>query len=271
MKKKRILILIIVFVVVGILAYLIVNNFGKSGIASLEVTTNTQMEVLVDGKNVGMTPFTGTFQPNEVTVQIGNYETRVQLVNSIKTIVNRDFNEDKTQSYGEVVSFEATGLSTATVAIVTDPGGAQVKIDGNPYGFTPLNINGLKAGTHQLEVVASQYANKSFSINTVNGYKLIAAIDLQSQPLAGNAKPIQTETQKIITMVKILDTPNGFLRVRDQPTTSSDEIGQVKPGDKYTLISTDSSSGWYEIGLTATSSGWISNTYAATESGSVKD
>lgn len=63
--------------------------------------------------------------------------------------------------------------------------------------------------------------------------------------------------------VTILDTPTGFLRVRNSPSLGGTEIGQVKPGQSFPLLD-KSSAGWYQIGiqLDATSSGWISSQYA---------
>ncbi len=62
--------------------------------------------------------------------------------------------------------------------------------------------------------------------------------------------------------VQILSTPVGFLRVRSGPGTSYSEVAQVKPGENYALLS--SQTDWYQIKgqFTATTSGWISSQYA---------
>jgi uncharacterized protein YgiM (DUF1202 family) len=56
-----------------------------------------------------------------------------------------------------------------------------------------------------------------------------------------------------------LQTPTGFLRVRDQASLGGAEIGQVKPGETYTLL--DEQSGWYKIKFN-NKEGWISSQYA---------
>jgi uncharacterized protein YgiM (DUF1202 family) len=57
-----------------------------------------------------------------------------------------------------------------------------------------------------------------------------------------------------------LQTPTGFLRVRDQASLNGAEIGQVKPGETYALL--DEQTGWYQIKLTNGKTGWISSQYA---------
>ncbi len=66
-------------------------------------------------------------------------------------------------------------------------------------------------------------------------------------------------TQKIV----ILETPTGFLRVREKDSIGSAEIGTVKPGDKLDLISEKAD--WYEVKLPDGKTGFISATYAKKE------
>jgi hypothetical protein len=270
MKLKRLIILIFTFLIIGIGGFFLVNNFGRAGVASLEVNSNAKLPIYINGEETRTGSYTGTYDPKLTTVQVGNYETQVQLQNGVKTIVNREFSIDGRRSSGEVISFEHTGLPNSIVAVVTDPSGAEVRVDSTLRGTTPLNIEGLSTGNHQLTVNLVSYTTRSFSINVVKGYKLTAAIDLAASP-SENTKQNTSETQLNQAFVEILSTPNDFLRVHDKPTTASDEIARVHTGEKYQLISTDKLSGWYNIQLTASSSGWISNTYAATSSSSIRD
>jgi hypothetical protein len=268
MKRKKIIIFIIIFITLGIFGYLIINNFGKAKMASLQVDSNMDLIVYVDGIVVGRTPYIGTYNPKLVTLKVGSYETQVNLEGGIKTIVKRDFNKDGTQSSGLVVSFVKNDSSDATLAVVTDPGGALVKIDNILHGVTPININ-LTSGIHKLDLTANGFNESDLSLNLINGYKLIAIIDLLPTLSKQTEKP---ETQTINqVMVQILSTPTGFLRVRSEPNSTSDQIGEVHPGEKYPFVKKDDKTGWFDIQLTATQSGWITNTYAATVSGQLKN
>ncbi len=255
MKKKRIYIFVFVVLVVGFIIYLLVNGFGKPKLASIEVDSNSKLHVFIDGKDVGEAPYTGIYEPKVVTVKIGDFETRVKLVTQVKTIIRRGDGD------GEVVSFEKIVGSDAVLAVVTDPNVAQVKVDNEVRGETPVNVT-LTSGTHQLEVSANGYNLVKLPVNLVGGYKLTAVVDLSPIVVKPTPKPEETPNELNQAMVEILATPNGFLRVRSDPNIASSEIAQVHEGEKYRLIKTDTKSGWYDIQLTASVSGWVSNVYA---------
>ncbi len=259
MKTKRFIIILIVFSTIGIGLFLVVSGFGKQKFASLMVQSNSTSNVFVDGKKVGQTPYIGTFEAKEIILDVGNYQTRVSLEPGIKTVVERDFDSSTPDSSGEIISFEKIGGNATSLAVVTTPDLVSVTLDGVSRGKSPLKIDGLTSGVHNLSVTEIGYVERNFSINLVPGYKLTAVIDLASIALV--KKPvIQINPNQIF--VQILETPNGFLRVRSAPTVASIETGEVHPGEKYQLIRVDDKTGWYDIQLTATSSGWISNTYA---------
>ncbi len=271
-KNRLVFIILLVIVVIGLVGFFVIGGAGKNKLAALEVDSNLVSRVTVNGKDVGTTPYNGTFAPGEIVVSIDNYQTRVTLQTGVKTIIQRDFDSTKSKSSGQIVSFEKIGGADTSLAVVTDPDSGQIILDGIPRGIAPIKIDGITVGKHDLNIAASGFSGKSFSINIVPGYKLVAVVDLNNSVSAtiqqvATAKPfIDNEV-----LVEILSTPTGFLRVRDQPQVASNEIGQVHPGEKYKFLTRDDKTGWFQIQLNATSSGWISNTYAATTSGSIKN
>lgn len=68
-----------------------------------------------------------------------------------------------------------------------------------------------------------------------------------------------TPQEEILPKLQIKDTGTGYLNVRDKPTTSSNIIGRVKPGETYEY--TDYVSGWYKIILQDATKGWVSGQY----------
>lgn len=60
-------------------------------------------------------------------------------------------------------------------------------------------------------------------------------------------------------LVTILDTPTGFLRVRETPGGS--EVGQVNPGDSLPFL--DENTEWYQVSLESGESGWVSKEYSS--------
>lgn len=62
------------------------------------------------------------------------------------------------------------------------------------------------------------------------------------------------------TMLKILPTGIGYLRVRSDPSTTGTEVGRVDVGKMFELM--EENVGWYKIQYEEGKEGWISGTYA---------
>lgn len=77
----------------------------------------------------------------------------------------------------------------------------------------------------------------------------------QPSPSASSAKTIT-----------INETELGYLRIRDGPDTSFEEVGQVTPGQTFDIFeefdpSTSSGQVWYQIEYEKGKYGWVSGTY----------
>jgi hypothetical protein len=239
--------------------------------------------------------------PNSTSSAVSTYQTKVRLSEKTYTIIKRDFGSSDTSSAGEIISLQPQTDPTPSLSVITSsPDTASVLVDGESQGFTPLSLSSISAGTHQITIAAPGYVSRTISAQTVNSYKLILTVKLSALPptitpvLTLTPTPTSTEistpsatmvptpttktspSPKITPTPKntptptlpkpyvtILDTPTGFLRVRNLPSVSGTEIGQVKPGENYSLLET-AASGWYliKVQLEATSSGWISPQYA---------
>ena len=95
--------------------------------------------------------------------------------------------------------------------------------------------------------------------------------------LAKNPSPaletteVLSDTTRNLGEVEILQTDVGFLRVREEPNTSSEVVGQVNPGERYDVL--EENSGWYKIevelivygedgGIPTKILGWVSGEFA---------
>ncbi|MDP1743788.1 MAG: PEGA domain-containing protein, partial [Candidatus Amesbacteria bacterium] len=252
---------------------------GKKPTAALKVESTPPSLVFVDNIQIGQTPVEKFFVSGEVAVKLipnstssalPSYQTKVRLTKETYTIVKREFGETESESAGEIISLEPQSSKTASLAIVTaSPDSASITLDGLPQGFTPLLVSSVIPGDHQIVVTAPGFTERVISAKAVAGYKLTINVKLAGQTqVAPTPTPTPTPEPKpspvAITgsYVTIKDTPTGFLRIRELPSTGSKELGKVYPGDKYKLLSTKSS--WYQIrvDLDATNSGWISSQYA---------
>ena len=77
--------------------------------------------------------------------------------------------------------------------------------------------------------------------------------------MEGKQEPKEEEKT---TMVEILSTPTGFLRVRAEPSTAATEVSQVKPGERFAFIEENETKDWFKIEYEKGEEGWVSSQYA---------
>jgi len=98
-----------------------------------------------------------------------------------------------------------------------------------------------------------------------NIFYLLGKVTISLNQLIGVEKEKEEEEEEEaseeVIMVVIEDTPTGWLRVREGPGTTYDEITKVYPGETYPLL--EESAGWYKIELEDGREGWVSGDYAS--------
>jgi len=238
--------------------------------------------------------------PDSSGQPLSTYETKVRLAKGeFFTVIRRDFGPTDAESAGEIVTSQPQAESNPSLSVITSaPDSASVTVDGEPQGFTPLLMSSLTEGDHQITISAPGFTSRTITAQARPNYRLTLNVKLAAS--ASTLAPTPTPTPATISAtlspsprpgtpttsprptarlsptltpvptpnlpkpyVTILDTPVGFLRVRSGPGTGYSEVGQVKPGESYSLQDS-SPSGWYliEVELPATSSGWITSQYA---------
>ncbi|MBI4157282.1 PEGA domain-containing protein [Candidatus Woesebacteria bacterium] len=269
MKKLKVALLIVSVILALIFVAIFLLGYFKPKGAGLLVNTSPSATVFIDGVQVGRSPYKATLEPKDITLRlvpdVGEkpltpFETKLNLNSGIETIVNREIKESEALSSGEIISFEKVGKEETSLSIVSVPDAAQITIDGQIRGFAPYKTSSILPGEHQVIISAPGYNQKVLKVKTIQKYKLVVivklSINLEEQVKKEEAlKPVE---KKIY--VEILDTPTGFLRVRAEASTTSIEIGQVKPGEKYELL--EETEGWFKIKFTVDKEGWVSSQYA---------
>lgn len=259
-----------ILAIVGAIAAAILfflGYFSPQG-AGLKIDSNPASTVFINGEQVGKTPYQTTMKAGEITLRLvpdsfdkplSPYETKIDLVGGIETIVNRDFGATDDESGGYVISFEKVGGKETSISVVSVPDAAQVALDDQIRGFSPYKTSSLTAGEHKLTVTAPGYKDENLNLKAAEGYKLTARVKLMPNGESPQPSPSPAPVEK---MVEILSTPTGFLRVRSEPSTSGAELGQVEPGKTYKYVDTDTATGWFKIEYEDGKEGWISNDYA---------
>lgn len=265
---RKVLLPILVFLsVISIFLQLgsgyIKNALGQGSKAGVRVETNTRAQVFLNNESKGEAPYQDdnlapgdyliTLRSNEATESSPLWEGYAQLNEGTLTIVIRDIADKKETSSGEIISLE----DGEGALITSSPSGAEVFVDGELKGRTPLNLPDLVEGEHQFIISKENYLKRSIRSKVINSLRLNLSVDLAiSEP---DLTKIPTEPMTQTQEVTIKSTPTGFLRVRETPSTNAKEVGQVKPKETYVLL--EESNGWARIRLKDSKEGWVSQTY----------
>jgi hypothetical protein len=270
MKKFLLLLLPVVLAIIVFLAILFIISKQTATKGALQVTSLPQSNVYLNGALIGKTPLykdtiaTGTYTvrlvPSDPTRQ--SYEDTITIYPLVLTVVDRTFGDVGKES-GSIISLnKILDNKTAQLFVSSIPSGSDVAVDGNIVGQTPTTLKGVTDSDHEVTISKPGYATKTVRIHTVLGFTLqiVATLptDLSTAIPTPSASPSATLTPRVPSVV-ILDTPTGFLRVRDSASLGGNEVIQVKPGEIYPIISEQS--GWYQIQLPNNKQGWVNASY----------
>jgi len=222
-----------------------------------------------------------------------SWEGKVNLAPGIITAINRNLGTTEAESSGEILSLERiSSRNTASLTVVSIPDQAVVKINGVPEGFAPVLKENLTPGDYQVVVSSPGFEERSITAQTVAGYKLTVSVKL-AQKIEGIAEatpsgeleeeeeeeeeeeaeespspspspegsPQPSPTPPDTPYVRIKDTPTGWLRVRAEASTESEELAKVDPGEMFPYLN-EEKFGWYKIEYETGEEGWVSGTYS---------
>ena len=282
--KKFILILIssIILTILFVICFQYILQL-RSQKGALQVTSSPESKVYINGKYLGTTPLckcegTEMLQTGDYTIRmiptkggLSEFQEKVTISEGVLTVVDRKFAKDSL-SEGSVISLTPLQDKKAAELLVASlPEGTTVFLDSNKIGNTPILFKHPTESDHTLKITKNGYKDKIIRIRTPLGYKLTVAAYLSinndlsadqnasaSATQSGTGTPTPSPTPLSGTTVIILDTPTGFLRVRD--SIGGAEIGRVNPEEEYKFV--DEKEGWFEIKLKDGTNGWISNQFA---------
>lgn len=261
MKKAIIWILVLISVLVLLVRFTdkgaeaLLGIKHKSGISVLSNPEGAL--VFLDGVEAGKTPFEDkNLEVREYTVKVdkdGNiWQGKIKLTSGTIAVVNRDLAHDTSSQSGEVLTLEkGRGLT-----IISNPSESEVEVDGKVLGKTPVTLN-VETGERTILVVHPNYLRRSIRANLPDQFNLTISVDLGLSE--ADLTTVATPVIKVTEEVKVLDTPTGFLRVRDKASLNGKEIARVKPGDSLILL--EELGDWVRVRLSDNTEGYVSSTY----------
>lgn len=281
--KKRLLLGISIILVASGLFLLIraIYSFKDIQRGGLQVTANMGGRVFLNDQLIGELPLRKVDKDD--IIPVGNYELRIEpedtslsaytarinINGGVLTAVDKTFLPGSLGS-SYILTLEKSSNPKPTIEITTIPSGALVTIDSIPVGVTPYTSDSLSASEHEIELQKEGFTKKTIRVKTVENLTLVVSATLgtgdigsvEQFDVTNTASPsaIPLPTEDVNETITILQTPNGFLRVRSGPGTSFGEVARVNTGDNFTV--TDEQNGWYEIRLDDGKTGWVSSQYA---------
>jgi len=276
--NKKLVILAVVVLLLGLVAFAIWGGGLGGKKAAIQITTTPTAKVFLDDKEVGMTPFeTESIKPGDIDLKLvpedsslTTWEKRLTINSNTRLIVEKQFNADIEKEESQILYLEKTNeKAKAGLTLVSIPDGVSVTVDGQMRGFAPVKLDDITAGDRKIVVSHPGYKSKEILTRALEGYRLVVEVKLAKEEMSTTDSQQETEDQPSEQSgssgdyVVISDTPTGWLRVRMEPSTVASEAAKVNPGDRFLLL--DEQSGWYQIEYEQDQEGWISATYAEKE------
>jgi len=276
-KIRLVVFTILLFSIItfAIIRYLILDNSKQEG--TIKIISSPLASLFINSNPIDRpTPFEGKLKPGEYTIKLipqgdatssASWESKVNIYSNSLTYINRELGSSQLTSSGEILTStpmknKPSEPDTGEVYIETEPTGAIVKLDNDEKGVGPLLLSGVSKGSHELSITLPGFFPKTRKINIDTGYRVSAKYKLavdQSQKTIENEASGSADIKETQKEIEITETETGFLRVREEPTVSSDEIGRVEPGNKFIVL--DEAARWVKIEYEQGSEGWVSSTY----------
>lgn len=282
MFRKIVLFLTPLLILTILFLVLVLFLNRETGKGALQVTSQPSAQVFLNDKFIGKSPLclcelqqllkVGDYNIKLIPTEEGMKEWtgKITIYQGALTVVDRTFDKKVSNATGSTITLsDINDKSRSELMVLSFPTGAEVVVDSDNKGTTPLLLKDVTASDHEVKILKDGYKEKVVKIKTVPGKRLQVTVDLgiRTDLTDQNASPSATlsltptpgGSQKVV----ILTTPTGFLRVRESANVSSAEVEKVNPGDKFDLISEQD--GWYQITLPDGKTGWISSDYAKKE------
>lgn len=294
MKKKLGILFILILLFGGGMGIKFFIFDKQSHEGKLKVLSSPSASIFLNNEPVGKTPYEETKQageyilkliPEGVATDAASWQGKVVVYKNALTFVDRELGSSDLTSAG--VIFTITKMSsqpkkkdTGEIEVETEPGGGIVYLDNDEKGISPLILSEVPKGEHEFSVYVPGFFRRTQKVNieplfrTSVKFKLALdqsqkkIEDVSDEEATPSASQNQDDKVKTATagavkknfIVVIKDTPTGWLRVREEPSTAASESAKVNPKDTFTLL--DEKDGWYKIEYEKGEEGWISGQYA---------
>ena len=234
------------------------SAIGVNKPAALQVTTTPEASVFLDGKHLGKTPFfSDQLKAGEhelkITTDSVSFASKINLQPSTLTVVDRQLAKNFLSQSGEILTLNP---NLKGLFIISDPQKADISVDGKFSGQSPILIENIEDGEHTVTVSKPGYETREFTLKTTSKYQLLAEVTLASEIAKQATGKDEPEIKPL--RVEILKAPANSLKIRQEPISTSPELGSVKQGEEYEVL--QEIKDWLKI-IFDGKQGWIQSRY----------
>ncbi len=242
----------------------------------MRIESRPAASVFIDNRLVGQTPLQLSLQDGVYTVKIVpgatkektymTWSDKVRVYADATTYVNRVLAVESRDMAGEMLRPEKSGSTRGQMLLNTEPSGLFISLDGDERGLSPLFIDNIPSGDHEITVQGEGLLPRTIKVRANDGYKILVDVTLAIDRQYVEKKKKQQQEKKrtedggVKGTVTIADTPTGWLRVRFEPSLNASESAKIDVGKEVPYF--QEQDGWYEVEYEKGKRGWISADYA---------
>jgi hypothetical protein len=146
--------------------------------------------VTLDGNPVGQTPYSGSLKLNNIAT--GTHTVSLSLAGYAPYTTQVTVSPNTVTEVNPILKSSAPASGTGSISVSSTPTGANVLLDNNFIGVTPLNLNGVAVGSHTVTIQMSGYQEYSVTtpVNAGATSTVSAALMPVTQPTRKAALPV---------------------------------------------------------------------------------
>jgi hypothetical protein len=146
--------------------------------------------VSLDGTNVGQTPYSGPLKLNNIAT--GSHAVAMSLAGYAPYTTQAFVTSNTVTEVSAILQPSAPVSATGGISVSSTPPGANVLLDNNFIGVTPLNLNAVAAGSHTVTIEMEGYQDYSVTtpVNAGATSTVSAALMPETKPTPKSPLPV---------------------------------------------------------------------------------
>jgi len=281
MKGKILLLLFLVILFIAFIVFRFIIFDVQNTDGELRIISSPTSSIFINNVAVGKVPFDSKYKAGEYTLKLipeatatATWQRKIKVDKKAVTYINIELGSSDLNTSGVVFnvvkSSSKAKKDTGELSIESDPPNALINLDNDEKGVSALELADIPKGDHELSVFMPGFIRHTQKVNINSGYKVLAYVKLaidpsQNPPLKNESKKEATDSANTIApnasgiSLTIKGTPDGWLRVRMEPSINASEAARVNEGDTFQLQ--EEQGNWYKIKYDGTNEGWVSAEY----------